>query len=699
MTGLPKRYLFHRPAQWRAGLVTGGLLGADGLTTAPRLAAAPVRIWEGDAYAPAASHSGEVYWRDGAGALHWLSDADPPEVCTGADDPAGLGGAQRLIVTSGLLWAARTGANSVGAYDRRSLQPIADVVPAGTVRDIAEAERQAIATLVDAAGSVSLMRIDERRQISDIATPGLNERAFLVARVGNRWVVAEPTRLCWAPVDDPSAGWADLPLTSLGHGAGLAVGFLAAFPPVGILLACSTGGGAAERLVVLGPDGDVLDDEALPGAVGTLHGIAGADASVWLASDTGLWRWDLAAGTGTGEASFLTPVLRSPLGRETGWLRAEIQAELPPGATIACRIASTPDPNIGQQAQAIMSDPGRTSAAKTAALDALLGWGPPVPVAAGLDVPGLDGGSVVPAPWVLPLHTVTDEFLWLTLHVADGASGTSRVSSLTVLYPKLSLMQRLPAIYRAAPSTHLRGLVALLDVMAQELDRRIATLGELLDAARTPDDWLNFLASWLGLPWEPGLPAALRRALLEAAPDLLAKRGTASGVRRLIGVLLPGRPVHISDAANLAPAMLTPPGEEGMAMPNVLLGRRRDATRLNVAVLGRTRLRDCGPDDDPSLRLSGWVVIDVSATSAERTALAGPLPRLLAAYVPAGVTPVLRWQLWPSRAGRRLDEDLGLMGERPGLLGQDIWLGGITLSGTGPSLHRGLDLSDDERLL
>jgi len=116
-------------------------------------------------------------------------------------------------------------------------------------------------------------------------------------------------------------------------------------------------------------------------------------------------------------------------------------------------------------------------------------------------------------------------------------------------------------------------------------------------------------------------------------------------------------------------------------------------------VLGRTRLRDCGPDDDPLLRLSGWVVVDVSATSAERTALAGPLARLLAGYVPAGLTPVLRWHLWPSGAGRRLDEDLDLVGEPPGLLGRDIRLGGIMLSGTGPSLRRGLDLSDDERLL
>ena len=231
-----------------------------------------------------------------------------------------------------MLWAARTAANSVGAFDRRSLQPIADVVLAGTVRDIAGAERQAIAALVDAVGSVRLTRIDERRQISDIATPGLNEQAFLVARVANRWVVAEPALLRWAQAEDPSAGWADLPLTSLGHGAGLAVAFLAAFPPVGVLLACSVGVGAAERLVVLGPDGEVLDDEPLPAALGTLHGIAGTDSSVWLASDTGLWSWDLAAGTGTGEASFAHGPAFATRG-ETG-LRAEIQADLPPGATL-----------------------------------------------------------------------------------------------------------------------------------------------------------------------------------------------------------------------------------------------------------------------------------------------------------------------------------------------------------------------------
>jgi phage tail-like protein len=698
MSGLPKRYLFQNVAQWGAGVVTGGHAGADGLAPAARLAAMPARVWEGEAHAPAASRDGEVYWRDGTGALYWLSDSDQTDVCGGAAGANGFGGLQRLVATTGFFWAANDGMASIGMFERRSLQPVAEVVASGMVKDIAWAERRAVAALVQSAGGTELLRIDERRRTSDIVIPKLNADAFLVARAANRWIVAEPARLRWADADNPSAGWADLPLTSLGLGAGLSVALLAAFPPIGVLLVCSTGQQTAPHLFVLGPEGEVLGDAAVPAEVGALYGIAGAGSRIWLASAPGLWRWDLAAGAG--ETSFVTPALRSPLGQESGWLRAEIAAILPPGATIACQIASTGDPTVAQTAQAVLANPGFASAAKAAALDALLDWGDPIQIATGQDGVGPNAVPAVPTPWVLSLHSVADEFLWLKLRVADSVGErTSQISSLTVLYPELSLMRRLPAIYRATPSAHLRGLVALLDVMAQGLDRRIATLGKLVDPASTPDDWLNYLASWLGLPWEDGLPAATRRAMLEAAPELLAELGTAQGVRRLIGVLLPERPVRISDAAALAPALLPQSGEGGGTMPVVLLGRRQDATRLNVAVLGHCRLRACEQDDDPLLRLSGWLLIEVSATTAERAALAAPLARLLAGYLPAGLEPVLRWQLWPSGTGRRLDQDLSLLGERPGLLGQDVRLGGVTLGGTGSPLRQGFDFFDSERLL
>jgi hypothetical protein len=98
--------------------------------------------------------------------------------------------------------------------------------------------------------------------------------------------------------------------------------------------------------------------------------------------------------------------------------------------------------------------------------------------------------------------------------------------------------------------------------------------------------------------------------------------------------------------------------------------------------------------------MAGWLVIEVSATSAEKSSLGDAIARLVAAYVPAGITPLLRWSTWPAGgAGRRLDEDLTLQANQPGVLGQDIRLGGITLGGTGPALRDGIDFSDNDRLL
>jgi phage tail-like protein len=693
VSALPKRYLFRTEAQWRDGIIAGGLLSGTGLGAAPRPAAAPVRIWEGDAGAPAATAAGELYWRDGAGALHWLSDADPPQLCS---VPAGpFAAAARLAVTEARLWAAGPGLTML---DRRSLQPVADIDPGGTLRDIAAAHRRAIAALLANGGNPRLERIDERRRRTTISLPPLEPATFLVVRIGDRWVFGEPTRLRWAPTA-PGGSWMDLPLSSLGHGDALRLRLLAALAPTGLALVC--GNGPTARLVVLNVDGALIDDQPIGEALGEVHGIAGRSDSVWLATATGLWRWDLVPGGGVGESFFTTPALRSPLERDRGWLRAEIVAALPPGATISCRVGSTSDPGLAARAQAVISDPGLAPPAKTAGLDALLSWGPERTIAVGADAPNATTQGDAPSRWVLPLHDIGDEFLWLRLHVAEGTgAGGVAVSSLAVLYPQLTLMQRLPAIYRAAPTAHLRGLVALLDVFAQGLDRRIATLGRLVDPATAPDDWLDILAAWIGLPWDASLPAATRRAMLAAAPDLLAKRGTAAGLLKLLGVLLPDRPIRIEDAAALSPALLPHPGDGGPAMPMVLLGRPQDATRLNVAILGKTRLRPCGAADDPLAGLASWLRISLSATEDERKALAAPLAGLLAAYVPAGLRPLLRWHSWPpDGTGRTLDADFALQGPQPGLLGAAPRLGDIVLGGTGPSLRAGIELSGSERLL
>ena len=571
-------------------------------------------------------------------------------------------------------------------------------MPGGQVRDIVAHGRGVAALIADGTGP-RVVRTDPHGRIEPVRLPPFDGNPFLLARAGAHFVVAfsAPARLRWAvPTEGADGTWADLSLDDLGHGPGLTVTALASFPGTGVAVVCDG------RLILLDPVGAVLTDVALPAAIGAVHGLAAANASVWLASATGLWRWVLtgeAGGPDIVEASFITPTLRSPLGVESGWLRAEIAATLPPGATLSCQVASG-DGALAGQAQAIIASLTLTSAAKAAQLTALVPWGQPVQIGAGMDQPAAATSPPLPAPnpFVLPLHNISDEYLWLRL-IVTGDAGT-KVASLAVLYPQLSLMQRLPAVYQAAPTPHLRSLVALFDVIAQGLDRRIATLGSLVAADTAPDGWLDYLGSWLGLPWEAGLPVDLRRAMLAAAPDLLAMRGTASGLRRLLSLLLPGRPIRVADAAGFSPALLPVPGGGTAAAPPILLGRRQDITRLNVAVLGKTCLRPCGPQDDPLLPMSGWLIIEISATNAEKSSFGDAIARLVAAYVPAGITPLLRWCTWPPNgAGRRLDEDMILQADHPGVLGQNIRLGGITLGGTGPALRDGIDFSDIARLL
>ncbi|MBV1800629.1 phage tail protein [Siccirubricoccus sp. G192] len=321
----------------------------------------------------------------------------------------------------------------------------------------------------------------------------------------------------------------------------------------------------------------------------------------------------------------------------------------------------------------------------------MLDWSEPVVLGAGRDVPPDAEESeeeLPPARLALPLHGVRNPWLWIELRFT-GSPGLPppRLHKLSILYPERSLMQHLPAIYRASDRRlgQLRGLVALLETGTQALDARINALGRLIDPATVPPDWLDFLGSWLGLPWEAALPEEAKRAMLRSAGALLAARGTRAGITRLVRCLLPRRPVRLLDpATDLAPALL------GTAcLPAVVLGAARDRPRLGSnAVIGRA----CLPESvAPGARdllepLSGWVRVELSATEAERAALEPVMEHLLVGFVPAGIRIVLRWRPWPSSGiGRRIGEDLRLLATAPAVLGRGAGLGSVTVAAEEPS--------------
>src|SRR5262249_44899229 len=157
----------------------------------------------------------------------------------------------------------------------------------------------------------------------------------------------------------------------------------------------------------------------------------------------------------------------------------EASSTLPRGATIEITIAATDDPEASDE------DLRRLPAVV------------------------FHGSEIAPAPFVAPLFDVRERYLRasVALTAAPGAP-LPELTELTVLYPGRTLMENLPAIYQRAeaqPGSFLRALVGVLETTTQDLDARIASMGSLIHPSTAPEEWLDFVVRWLGLPWDDGL--------------------------------------------------------------------------------------------------------------------------------------------------------------------------------------------------
>jgi phage tail-like protein len=93
--------------------------------------------------------------------------------------------------------------------------------------------------------------------------------------------------------------------------------------------------------------------------------------------------------------------------------------------------------------------------------------------------------------------------------------------------PRL-LGEALPAIFQEDPVV-MRLVSAFDDVLAPAINS-LDNLPSYLDPALTPDDFLDWLAGWVGVLLDETWPIERRRAFVAVAADLYRTRGTAEGL-------------------------------------------------------------------------------------------------------------------------------------------------------------------------
>lgn len=178
-----------------------------------------------------------------------------------------------------------------------------------------------------------------------------------------------------------------------------------------------------------------------------------------------------------------------------------------------------------------------------------------------------------------PIGRATDRgrYLWLRVvitgalaHADDAtASSTPTIRSVRLLRPRLSYLRYLPATFARRDADDPTGalflerMLAMFERALTTVESRYEGVSRQLDPYAADPEWLQFVAGWFDLYFDPALPPERRRLLVAEAHALYAARGTPEGMRRYIEIVTGSSP-QIVEGFQLRPRSELVLGETGV---------------------------------------------------------------------------------------------------------------------------------------
>lgn len=378
------------------------------------------------------------------------------------------------------------------------------------------------------------------------------------------------------------------------------------------------------------------------------------------------------------DATVLTPVLRaSHRSSAAPWLRADIQVHLPAGSQLNLFVLSTNDPETRAQLEAVGRDRSSTIQSRWHTFLAH-----PDLTSKALAFSGSDGGDDAFVTCAVPLFDVLDEYIWVGIQlIANGGAAVPKVQRLQVYYHCPSLMDYLPAIYQrdaTSPGNFLRSLIGVIETSSQALDKQIEDLGTLIAPEHANDQWLDYMASWLGVPWNQNLSTLQKRAVLDRAEELTSLRGTRLGLVALLACVMGAtNRFRIGDeTADNGFAVLGGAECRGSELPALIGGEGLDSATLDSqAILSKSYLPLQDQTTDPAASFCGRIRILLAASARERRCWEEWIEPLIAQVMPLGTSLEIHWVGPQFFDHDRLEMETSLTDLRAARLGTDAVTG------------------------
>lgn len=156
-----------------------------------------------------------------------------------------------------------------------------------------------------------------------------------------------------------------------------------------------------------------------------------------------------------------------------------------------------------------------------------------------LTVQGMEGGA-----WDGLIRSEGGRYLWLRLTLRGNGAVTPAVESLRIEYPRISLRRYLPAVFGFEPTSadFTDRFLGIFDTIQRSIETEVDQIARFFDPMATPavpaqrggQDFLTWLAGWIGLTLDRHWPEAKRREWVKQAACLFTLRGTHEGLRRAL---------------------------------------------------------------------------------------------------------------------------------------------------------------------
>lgn len=196
-----------------------------------------------------------------------------------------------------------------------------------------------------------------------------------------------------------------------------------------------------------------------------------------------------------------------------------------------------------------------------------------------------------------------------------------------IFYPRQSYLRYLPPIYSedAVAAAFVERFLSLFETIFHGLEEEVTNLFQYFDPQLAPPEFLPWLASWIDLGVDEGLPVDRIRRLIREAPDLFGRKGTPSALARFLEIYTGASVLVIEHAHRVRPLLLG--GELPLGLGTVVSSAGKAVFRLgDSSYVGEAVLRSQFPTPEEAFlpvarRFSIWLDLDQNEFSKRQATL------------------------------------------------------------------------------